>query len=110
MKLADHEFDDVAGRFALLSEPNRLRVLAYLLEAGEASPTEVARAVGLGRTNVSHHLGRLLSAGMVGRRRDGQVLQYRVIDEMLRPLCELVCASLRDRTEATVTRLARVAP
>jgi DNA-binding transcriptional ArsR family regulator len=110
MTLADHEFDDVARRFALLSDPTRLRVLSYLLEAGEASPTEVARAIGLGRTNVSQHLSRLLSAGMVGRRREGQAFQYRVIDAMLRPLCELVCSSLRERTESSVTHLEIVAP
>ena len=107
MSLADHEIDEVARLFALLSDRTRLRVLSYLLEAGEASPTEVAQAIGLGRTNVSQHLSRLLSAGMVGRRRDGRVLQYRVIDEMLRPLCELVCSSVRQRSDARRHLVAR---
>lgn len=107
MSLADHEIDEVARSFALLSDGTRLRVLSYLLEAGEASPTEVALAIGVGRTNVSQHLSRLLSAGMVGRRRDGRAFQYRVIDEMLRPLCELVCSSVRHRGEARRELVAR---
>lgn len=110
MILADHEYEDIARRFAVLSDPTRLVILAYLIEAGEASPTEVAEAVGRGRTNVSHHLARLLQAGMVGRRRDGQTSQYRVIDEMLRPLCEMVCSGLREQTGATGTRLQSVGP
>ncbi len=105
MNLADHELEEVARRFALLSDPTRLRILAFLLENGEASPTEVAEAIGLGRTNVSQHISRLLVAGMVGRRRDGHAFRYQVVDEVLRPLCELVCASVRTQGDAIVSRL-----
>jgi DNA-binding transcriptional ArsR family regulator len=108
MSLADHEIEEVARRFALLSDPTRLRILSFLLEEGEASPTDLAEAIGLGRTNVSQHLSRLLSAGMVGRRRDGHAFIYRVIDEMLRPLCELVCSGVRTQSDAIVTRLSSV--
>ena len=107
MSLGDHEIDEVARSFALLSDPTRLRVLSYLLDAGEGSPTEVAIALGVGRTNVSQHLSRLLAAGMVARRRDGRVFQYRVIDAMLRPLCQLVCSSVRQRVEARRELVAR---
>ena len=105
MKLAEHEYEEVARRFALLSDPNRLRILAFLLENGEASPTEVAEAIGLGRTNVSQHISRLLFAGMVGRRRDGHAFRYQVIDEILRPLCELVCSDLRTQSDAIGSRV-----
>jgi DNA-binding transcriptional ArsR family regulator len=107
MPLADHLIEDVARRFALLSDPTRLRVLSVLLERGEASVGEVADAIGVGRTNVSQHLSRLLHAGMVGRRRDGHSIHYRVIDEMLKPLCELVCSSYEQRTETPAARMRR---
>jgi ArsR family transcriptional regulator len=90
----DDLIEEAARCFALLSDPTRLRVLAFLLERDEASPSEVAQAIGVGRTNVSQHLSRLLSAGMVGRRREGHSILYRVINEMLKPLCDLVCSSL----------------
>ena len=105
MKLAEHEYEEVARRFALLSDPNRLRILAFLLSNGEASPTEVAEAIGLSRTNVSQHISRLLLAGMVGRRRDGHAFRYQVIDQVLRPLCELVCSGLRTQSDAIGSRV-----
>jgi len=101
MPLADHLIEEAARCFALLSDPTRLRILSFLLECDEATPSDVAQAIGVGRTNVSQHLSRLLNAGMVWRRREGQALFYRV----LRPLCELVCSSLEDRTEELVARL-----
>ena len=105
MPLADHLIEEAARCFALLSDPTRLRILSFLLECDEATPSDVAEAIGVGRTNVSQHLSRLLNAGMVRRRREGQTLFYQVNDQMLRPLCELVCSSLEDRTEELVARL-----
>jgi DNA-binding transcriptional ArsR family regulator len=107
MPLADRQIEEVARSFALLSDPTRLRILSYLLEAGEASPTDIAVAIGVGRTTVSQHLSRLLAAGMIGRRRDGHAAQYRVVDDHLRPLCELICSSVRSRGEARLTAVGR---
>lgn len=109
MRLTDQEIDVVARSFALLSHPTRLRILSYLLEAGEASPTEVAEGIRRGRASVSHHLSRLLVGGMVGRRGDGQVSRYCVIDDALRPLCELVCSGVRNRTNGIAGALETVA-
>ena len=105
MPLPDHLIEEAARKFALLSDPTRLRVLSCLLERGEASVTEVAEAIGASRTNVSQHLSRLLGAGMVGRRRDRHSIHYRVVDEMLKPLCDLVCSTLLERTDGRVHRL-----
>ena len=109
MAHADHLMEEVARCFALLSDPTRLRVLSFLLERDDASVTEVAQAVGVARTNVSQHLSRLLSAGMVARRREGHSINYRVIDDMLKPLCELVCSNLEERTGGLAARLEKLA-
>jgi ArsR family transcriptional regulator, lead/cadmium/zinc/bismuth-responsive transcriptional repressor len=105
MALTDHLIEEAARCFALLSDPTRLRILSFLLERDEASVTEVAQGIGVNRTNVSQHLSRLLSAGMVARRRKGHSIHYRVIDEMLKPLCNLVCSNLEARTGGLVARL-----
>ncbi|HEY8633339.1 MAG TPA: transcriptional regulator, partial [Candidatus Dormibacteraeota bacterium] len=55
---------------------------------------------GLTRTNLSQHLSRLAAAGLVGRRREGTTIYYRVVDESLGELCDLVCTSLRERGRA----------
>lgn len=86
----------IARRFALLSEPMRVRVLD-LLRPGEASVSELAEALGTSQQNVSKHLQLLLGEGIVARRRHGSLACYAIADEDTLALCELVCGSLARR-------------
>ena len=92
--------EEAARRFALLGDPSRLRILSTLNVSGELAVGELAPLSGLTRTNLSQHLSRLAAAGLVGRRREGTTIYYRVVDESLGELCDLVCASLRERGRA----------
>ena len=98
MPVTDEMIEEVARRFALLSDPTRLRILHVLLEEGEQPVQKLAKATGVARANVSQHLSRLLGAGMVGRRRVGQSIHYSVVDETLAPLCDIVCSAVQERT------------
>jgi ArsR family transcriptional regulator, arsenate/arsenite/antimonite-responsive transcriptional repressor len=89
--------EEAARRFALLGDPSRLRVLSILHATGEMPVGLLAERSGLTRTNLSQHLSRLAMAGLVARRRAGTTIYYRVTDESLGQLCDLVCASLRER-------------
>ena len=88
----------VARRFRALGEPLRIRLLEQLME-GEASVQELVAATGAGQQNVSKHLGVLLHAGIVGRRKQGTFVYYRIVDEVVFSLCEQVCASLERQHE-----------
>ena len=92
--------EEAARRFALLGDPSRLRILSTLNVSGELAVGELAPLSGLTRTNLSQHLSRLAAAGLVGRRRQGTTIYYRIVDESLGELCDLVCASLRERGRA----------
>jgi DNA-binding transcriptional ArsR family regulator len=83
----------VAQRFRALGDPLRIRLLEQLL-GGEASVRELVTATGAGQQNVSKHLGVLLHAGVVGRRKQGTSVYYRITDDAVYNLCEQVCASL----------------
>ncbi|HEX9100281.1 MAG TPA: metalloregulator ArsR/SmtB family transcription factor [Candidatus Dormibacteraeota bacterium] len=83
-----------------MGDHSRLRILGALHTAGEMPVGELADICGLTRTNLSQHLSRLAAAGLVGRRRDGTTVYYRVIDASLGQLCDLVCSSLRERGRA----------
>jgi DNA-binding transcriptional ArsR family regulator len=98
--IPDVLIDEAAHRFALLGDPSRLRVLRSLHESGEVSVGELAELSGLTRTNLSQHLSRLAAAGLVGRRREGTTIYYRIVDDSLAELCDLVCDSLRQRGKA----------
>lgn len=98
--IPDALLEEAAQRFALLGDASRLRVLSILHATGEMPVGVLAERTGLTRTNLSQHLSRMAMAGLVARRRSGTTIYYRVTDESLGELCELVCASLRERGRA----------
>ena len=92
--IPDSFLEDVARRFALLGDPTRLKIVRVLHEGGESTVGEIADAAGTSVANASQHLQRLAAGGIVGRRRDGQAVCYRIVDETIEELCAIVCGSL----------------
>lgn len=89
----------VAGRFKVLAEPVRLRIL-QALEAGEKSVGVLAEALDTTQPNVSKHLRMLQDAGFIARRQEGNTAYYSIDDPCVYELCDLVCNSLRNRLTA----------
>lgn len=91
--LPDGALELVARRFAVLAEPMRLRLIQALFD-GEKNVTDLVAATGGTQANVSRHLQTLTAAHILGRRKDGLQVFYRVADPSIVKLCELVCGSL----------------
>jgi len=89
----------IAERFRVLSEPTRIRLLD-LVRHREASVQELTETIGSTQQNVSKHLGVLLEAGIVGRRKVGNYAYYSIADEGVFALCEDVCGSLAEQVES----------
>jgi ArsR family transcriptional regulator len=83
----------VARRFALLGEPMRLRLLHALFD-GEQPVNALVDRTGGTQANISRHLQTLAEAGLLGRRKDGLQVFYRISDPSIFELCDLVCGSL----------------
>ncbi|MEY3869983.1 MAG: hypothetical protein RLZZ338_3874 [Cyanobacteriota bacterium] len=88
----------VAEYFSVLSEPMRLRIL-NLLRGGEKCVQELVEATDTSQANVSKHLKLMLQAGILSRRTEGTSAYYRVNDEFIFELFELVCDRLATRIE-----------
>ena len=86
----------IARRFRAIGEPLRVRILD-LLRDGELSVNDLAERLEAGQQNVSKHLGLLADAGIVARRKDGNRVFYRVVDDGVFALCEQVCGSLESQ-------------
>jgi len=86
--------DLIAGRLRVIGDPTRIRLLDAL-RAGEQSVGALTDTLGLSQQNASKHLGVLHQAGIVGRRKDGTSVLYRVIDSTVYDLCEQVCGGLQ---------------
>jgi DNA-binding transcriptional ArsR family regulator len=84
----------IAERFRVLGEPMRIRLLDALRD-GEATVRELEELTGASQQNVSKHLGVLLRAGIVARRKRGNFAVYSIADPMVFSLCEEVCGGLR---------------
>jgi DNA-binding transcriptional ArsR family regulator len=84
----------IAGRFKVLGEPTRIRLLDALRD-GEANVSDLQKATGASQQNVSQHLGVLLREGIVGRRKLGNFSVYSIADRAVFSLCDEVCGGLR---------------
>lgn len=103
-ELSDAALQMIANRFKVLAEPMRLKILHALWD-GEQTVGELIAAVGALQANVSKHLGILQQAGLVKRRKEGLNVYYRICDDTVFALCEVVCASLHDRLAAQLGEL-----
>lgn len=90
--------EQTAARFALLGDPTRLHLLSLVMDRPDGTVGEFAAAAGVSVANASQHLRRLEAGGVLGRRRVGNTVQYRVIDASIEQLCAMVCASVRARS------------
>ena len=79
----------------MIGEPTRIRILDRLRE-GDATVQDLTEALGASQQNVSKHLGVLAQAGIVGRRKDGNLVRSpRSPTTRVFALCEQVCGGLQ---------------
>lgn len=86
----------VAVRFRVIGDASRIRILD-LLRADELSVAQLTDRLGTSQQNTSQHLGILLNAGIVARRKQGTSALYRVVDQTVYDLCEQVCGGLQSQ-------------
>ena len=94
----------VAERFKALAEPARLLLLNTLRD-GEKTVSELMEATGLGQANASKHLQLLYSLGFVDRRKDGLYVCYRLADQEVFQLCDIMCGRLVKEAQTRKTLL-----
>ena len=94
--MTDAALTQIARRFAVLSEPMRLRLVHGLFE-GEMSVNELVAFSGGTQANVSRHLQQLANDGVLKRRKEGLQVFYSIGDPSIFKLCELVCGSLEQQ-------------
>ncbi len=89
---------EVAAYFQALSEPTRLQIL-NLLRDGERNVGELAQLCGFTAANISRHLALLTKLGLVARDSRGTSVFYRIADDSVYALCDLVCGNIARKFE-----------
>lgn len=87
---------DVLNRLGrAMADPTRSRILVALLQ-GPNYPAQLARDLGLSRTNVSNHLACLRGCGIIVTAAEGRRTRYEIVDahlaRALESLMEVVLA------------------
>ena len=86
---------EAAGLLKALANEKRLMILCKLMELGEMSVMALSEAVDLSQSALSQHLARMRDEGIVGTRRNGQSIYYRVagpnVGRILKTLKSIYC-------------------
>ncbi len=100
--LTPEALQQVALYFQTLAEPTRLQIV-NLLRNGERNVGEIAEACGCSAANVSRHLAHLMRQGMVEREARGTTVYYRIADDSVYALCDLVCNNIARQLDKAVS-------
>jgi DNA-binding transcriptional ArsR family regulator len=81
-----------AARFAMLADPNRLRLLMAMHAAPDICVSDLAAVTGMSDTSVSQALRLLRSQGWVTTRREGRMVLYALDDGTVHELLHMLGA------------------
>lgn len=96
------QHDHAAKRLAELGNTTRLSIFRYLIKAGpDGLPVgKIQKTIGIPGSTLSHHIARLVSAGLVKQVRDSRTLycvaQYDALHELIDFLQSECCIGLCD--------------
>ncbi len=94
----DQVFELAAEVFRVMSAPMRLKIISSLCQA-EKNVSELLSEIETTQPNMSQHLNTLYQAGVLGKRREGVQIFYRIIDERVANLCRTVCTQIAMGTD-----------
>ena len=95
---SDQVFDLAAELFRVMSAPLRLKIISGLCD-GEKTVSELLVDINSTQPNMSQHLSTLYQAGVLGKRRDGVNIYYRIVNQRVVTLCRAVCIQIASETD-----------
>ena len=89
----DEMFDLAAETFRVMSAPMRLKIINCLCTE-EKNVGQLLEEIDTTQPNMSQHLNTFFKSKILGRRRDGVQIYYRIINERVVTLCRAVCTQI----------------
>lgn len=82
----------MATMFKALADPTRLRLLSHVTAQGcqQVCACDLTGELGIAQPTVSHHMKKLVDAGLITREQRGKWAHYSVVPEALEQLRELL--------------------
>jgi len=90
--MSDDAALEVALRLKALADPARVKIMSLLFSSsgGEENSGDLAEALGLTESTMSHHIGQLRKAGLVESDRRGMNVYHRPSRDALSALCTVL--------------------
>lgn len=91
------ETEEAAVALAKLGHPVRLRIIQYLVQAGEAglSVGEIQVLLDIPASTLSHHISHLVSGGLIRQERESRTLRcfvnYKKVEGLVELLTDKCC-------------------
>jgi ArsR family transcriptional regulator len=89
----DVMFELAAETFRVMSAPMRLKIINCLCNE-EKNVGQLLDEIDTTQPNMSQHLNTLFKAKILGRRREGVQIYYRIINDRVVTLCRAVCTQI----------------
>lgn len=96
----DAVYESAAELFGLLATPVRLKIISAVCQ-GERNVSELLAQIDTTQPNMSQHLATLYRAGVLGKRREGAQIFYRLQSERVAMLCRAVCTQVAMELDAS---------
>jgi ArsR family transcriptional regulator len=96
---SDEVFEMAAEVFRVMSAPMRLKIISCLCN-GEKNVTQLLEEIATTQPNMSQHLNTLYQSGVIGKRREGVQIFYRIVNDRVVTLCRAVCTQIAIETDA----------
>lgn len=90
---SDEVFELAAEVFRVMSAPMRLKIISALCNR-EKNVSQLLEEIDTTQPNMSQHLNTLYQAGVLGKRREGVQIYYRIVDDRVANLCRTVCTQI----------------
>ena len=95
---SDQVFDLAAELFRVMAAPLRLKIISSLCD-GEKTVSVLLGEISTTQPNMSQHLSTLYQAGVLGKRRDGVNIYYRIVNQRVVTLCRAVCIQIASEAD-----------
>ena len=89
----DEVFETAAEIFRVMSAPMRLKIISSLCN-GEKNVSQLLEEIDTTQPNMSQHLNTLYQAGVIGKRREGVQIFYRIVNDRVVTLCRAGCTPI----------------
>ena len=81
--ISEGQADELAGAFAALADPVRLRLFSMIASAGTACSCNLVEPIGKSQPTVSHHTRVLAEAGLISGEKVGRWVNWTVVPDRL---------------------------